>query len=93
MAFDTFAHPGDRPRRPLVLGMLQPATVRAFDGSDWSDLGNPIGDPERCDQIHTLVTFRGALYAGTWPLGRVARWDAAARSLAADRAGSATAPR
>ena len=38
-----------------------------------------IGDPERCDEIHSLVTFRGALHAGTWPLGRVARWDAAAR--------------
>ncbi len=75
-AFDTFAHPVTVHDGRLVLGMLQPATVRSFDGGDWRDLGNPIGDPERCDEIHTLVTFRGALHAGTWPLGRVARWDA-----------------
>jgi hypothetical protein len=59
--------------------MLQPATVHAFDGTGWEDLGNPIGDPARCDEIHTLATFHGALHAGTWPLGRVARWDAASR--------------
>lgn len=76
MAFDTFAHPATVHAGRLVLGMLQPASVRSFDGSDWSDLGNPVGDPKRCDEIHSLVTFRGALHAGTWPLGRVARWDA-----------------
>ena len=57
-AFDTFAHPVTVHDGRLVLGMLQPATVRSFDGGDWRDLGNPIGDPERCDEIHTLVTFR-----------------------------------
>ncbi len=77
--FDTFAHPASVHDGRLVLGMLQPATVHAFDGSDWDDLGNPIGDPARCDEIHTLATFHGALHAGTWPLGRVARWDAAGR--------------
>jgi Concanavalin A-like lectin/glucanases superfamily len=75
MAFDTFAHPVTVHDGRLVIGMLQPATVWSFDGSDWSDLGNPIGDPERCDEIHSLVGFGGALHAGTWPLGRVARWD------------------
>jgi hypothetical protein len=75
-AFDTFAHPAAVHDGRLVLGMLQPATVRSFDGSDWSDLGNPLGDPERCDEIHSLVTYAGALHAGTWPHGRVARWDA-----------------
>jgi hypothetical protein len=59
--------------------MLQPASVRSFDGGAWDDLGNPIGDPQRCDEIHSLVTFHGALHAGTWPLGRVARWDAQTR--------------
>ena len=73
--FDTFAHPAAVHDGRLVLGMLQPATVRSFDGANWDDLGNPLGDPERCDEIHTLVTYRGALHAGTWPLGRVARWD------------------
>lgn len=76
-AFDTFAHPVTVHRGRLVLGMLQPATVRAFDGSAWHDLGNPLGDPARCDEIHSLASYRGALHAGTWPLGRVARLDAA----------------
>ena len=90
-AFDTFAHPVTVERGRLVLGMLQPATVRSFDGTAWSDLGNPIGDPERCDEIHSLVTFRGALHAGTWPLGRVARWDPArGRWLQAGRLGDST---
>ena len=79
MAFGTFAHPVTVHDGRLVLGMLQPATVQSFDGNGWSDLGNPIGDPERCDEIHSLVTFRGALHAGTWPLGRVARWDSRRR--------------
>jgi Concanavalin A-like lectin/glucanases superfamily len=79
MAFDTFAHPVTVHDGRLVLGMLQPATVQSFDGAGWDDLGNPIGDPARCDEIHSLVTFRGALHAGTWPLGRVARWDPARR--------------
>jgi hypothetical protein len=79
MAFDTFAHPAGVHDGRLVLGMLQPATVYAFDDTGWQDLGNPLGDPERCDEIHTLATFGGALHAGTWPLGRVARWDAANR--------------
>jgi hypothetical protein len=79
MAFDTFAHPMTVHDGRLVLGMLQPASVRSFDGSTWDDLGNPIGDPQRCDEIHSLVTFHGALYAGTWPLGRVARWDPGSR--------------
>jgi len=77
--FDTFAHPTTVHAGRLVLGMLQPATVRWFDGTAWDDLGNPLGDPARCDEIHTLVTYRGALHAGTWPLGRVARWDARRR--------------
>ncbi len=77
--FDTFAHPATVHDGRLVLGMLQPATVHTFDGTAWDDLGNPVGDPVRCDEIHTLVTYRGALHAGTWPLGRVARWDAARR--------------
>jgi hypothetical protein len=77
--FGTFAHPATVHGGRLVLGMLQPATVWSFDGESWDDLGNPLGDPERCDEIHTLATFRGALHAGTWRLGRVARWNEAQR--------------
>jgi hypothetical protein len=75
MQFGTFAHPMTVHAGRLVLGMLQPSTVHAFDGARWEDLGNPLGDPDRCDEIHSLVTYRGALHAGTWRLGRVARYD------------------
>jgi hypothetical protein len=77
--FGTFAHPATVHDGRLVLGMLQPATVWSFDGERWDDLGNPLGDPDRCDEIHSLATFGGQLHCGTWRLGRVARWDEAAR--------------
>ena len=91
--FDTFAHPATVHDGRLVLGMLQPATVHAFDGSDWDDLGNPLGDPARCDEIHTLATLprraaRGHLAARPRrPLGR------RAAGAGGRPAGSATAPR
>jgi hypothetical protein len=75
-AFETFAHPMGIHDGELILGMLQPASVRRFDGSAWQTLGNPLGDPARCDEIHSVATYRGELLVGTWPLGRVARWDA-----------------
>ena len=92
-AFDTFAHPLTVHDGRLVLGMLQPATVRAFDGSGWEDLGNPIGDPPRCDEIHTLVTLPTA---GCTPArGRSGAWPAGMPPAGAggSRAASATAPR
>ena len=73
--FETFAHPTGIHDGKLILGMLQPASVHAFDGSEWRDLGNPLGDPARCDEIHSIASYRGDLIVGTWPLGRVARWD------------------
>jgi hypothetical protein len=76
-AFETFAHPVGVHAGELILGMLQPASVRAFDGSAWRNLGNPLGDPARCDEIHSIATYRRNLVVGTWPLGRVARWDPA----------------
>ena len=77
-AFDTFAHPASVHDGRLVLGMLQPATVHAFDGAAGGPR-QPARRSARCDEIHSLATFHGALHAGTWPLGRVARWDAARR--------------
>lgn len=78
-AFETFAHPMTVHAGRLVLGMLHPATTHAFDGTTWEDLGNPIGTQAQCDEIHCFATYRGALHAGTWRLGRVARWDEARR--------------
>jgi len=74
-AFDTFAHPVGIHAGQLVLGMLQPASVRTFNGSAWLDLGNPLDDPGRCDEVHSIATYRDELLVGTWPLGRVARWN------------------
>ncbi len=73
--FGTFAHPMSVHDGRLILGMLQPATVWEFDGERWRDLGNPLGDPRRCNEVHSFATFRGRLRVGTWPLGRVAQWD------------------
>lgn len=74
-SFETFAHPVGVHDGELILGMLQPASVKTFTGSAWEDLGNPLGDPARCDEVHCIATHRRQLLVGTWPLGRVARWD------------------
>ncbi len=79
-SFDTFAHPMGIHDGELILGMLQPASVRMSSGSAWQDLGNPLGDPARCDEIHSIATYRRQLVVGTWPLGRVAAWDSADRA-------------
>lgn len=46
--------------------------VFAYDGETWDRLGNPFGSMEQCSQIHSLGVYRGELFAGTWPFGRVA---------------------
>lgn len=89
--FDTFAHPMSVVDGRLILGMLHPATVHAFDGRAWADLGNPIGDAARDDEVHSIVGFGGALHVGTWRRGRVARWSQArGRWEQAGRLGDAT---
>lgn len=76
-SFDTFAHPMGIHDGELVLGMLQPGSVQRSEGTAWLQLGNPLGDHERCDEVHSIVTHGGELVVGTWPLGCVARWDQA----------------
>ncbi|MGE0760834.1 MAG: LamG domain-containing protein [Pirellulaceae bacterium] len=46
--------------------------VFAYDGTNWENLGNPLGSKERCTQIHAMGVYGGELYAGTWPTGNVA---------------------
>jgi len=46
--------------------------VYAYDGTAWENLGNPLGSREECSQIHSLGVFRGELYIGSWPMGKVA---------------------
>lgn len=48
--------------------------VYAYDGSTWENLGNPLGSFDQCNQIHSLGVYRGELYIGSWPKGKVAVW-------------------
>lgn len=45
--------------------------VVAYDGQKWVSTGNPCLT-NACSQIHCLEGYRGELYAGTWPLGKIA---------------------
>jgi hypothetical protein len=47
--------------------------VYAYDGKQWENLGNPLDSFDECSQIHSLGVYRGELYAGIWPSGKVAR--------------------
>jgi hypothetical protein len=46
-----------------------------YDGRTWSDLGNPLGDRDAGSQVHSLIDFGGALHVGSWPLGKVSRYE------------------
>lgn len=46
--------------------------VFAYDGDKWDDLGNPYASLDECNQLHSHGVYRGELYVGTWPLGKVA---------------------
>jgi hypothetical protein len=46
--------------------------VYAYDGSNWENLGNPLSSLDECNQIHSLGLYRGELYIGSWPKGKVA---------------------
>ncbi|MEK6689146.1 MAG: hypothetical protein AABZ01_11900, partial [Gemmatimonadota bacterium] len=50
-------------------------TLHRFDGqSQWPIVG--LFDAADINQIHTFGVYGGALYAGTWPVGRVLRYRA-----------------
>jgi hypothetical protein len=46
--------------------------VFAYDGSNWKSLGNPFGTLDECNQVHSIGEYRGELFVGTWPKGKVA---------------------
>jgi hypothetical protein len=46
--------------------------VFAYNGMEWANLGNPLGSLDECNQLHSHGVFRGELYVGTWPVGKVA---------------------
>ncbi len=64
---------------------LRPA-VHAFDGATWEFHGNPVDS----NQVHSLEVYRGALYAGTWPEGRIARLAGANTWIDCGRPGDST---
>jgi hypothetical protein len=74
--FPNYAHPLGIHDGKLYAGVLNPAGVWAFDGKQWTPLGNPQGREERCNQVHALEVFRGKLHATTWPEGHVVRLEA-----------------
>jgi hypothetical protein len=50
--------------------------VYAFDGKEWTYVGDPI--PWEVDdflQTHSMTIFRGKLHAGTWPRAKVAEYE------------------
>ena len=73
----------------LCAGVLNPAGVWAFDGQEWSLLGNPQGAEQRCNQIHALEVYRGQLHATTWPEGHVVRLEGDGRWMDLGRLGDA----
>ena len=73
--FPNYAHPLGIHDGKLYAGVLNPAGVWAFDGQEWSLMGNPQGREERCNQIHALEVYRGQLHATTWPEGHVCRLE------------------
>jgi hypothetical protein len=46
--------------------------VYAYDGAGWENLGNPFGSLDECNQIHSMGVYKGELYIGSWPKGKVA---------------------
>jgi hypothetical protein len=66
------------------------AAVYAYDGTDWTSLGNPLGTAERCNQIHALEVYQGRLHATTWPEGRVAVLEHDGRWVECGRLGDST---
>ena len=65
------AHKGE----PAIGDETGGARVHAFDGEQWEDLGNPLGTHARCNEIHSLGVFGGAIHIGTNPLGRVVKLE------------------
>ncbi|MBA4107082.1 MAG: hypothetical protein C0485_15155 [Pirellula sp.] len=48
--------------------------VHAFDGKNWTFVGLPSATSDTL-QTHSLTAYRGQLCAGTWPEGKVTRFD------------------
>ncbi len=88
--FPNYAHPMAVHDRKLYVGVLNPAGVYSYDGTNWTPLGNPLGSEEHCDQIHALEVYRGKLYATTWPEGRVAAYENTGQWVDCGRLGDST---
>ncbi|MCC6697106.1 MAG: LamG domain-containing protein [Candidatus Hydrogenedentes bacterium] len=55
------------------------SVFRYSGGTDWEDIGEVFHNGRSgkfgCDQIHTLGVYQGSLYLGTWPDGKVLRYE------------------
>ncbi len=59
----------------LWAGSYDVGRVFRFDGQNWEDLG-ALDDNT---QTYSFIAYQGRLCVGTWPSGRVYRWDDAGR--------------
>ncbi len=59
----------------LYVGCVLDGAVYSYNGEKWEHVGNPLGCIKHCTQVHSLEVYRGELYAGTWPEGRVAMYE------------------
>ena len=55
----------------LYVGCVRDGAVYSYNGEKWEYIGNLLGCPKHCTQVHSLEIYKGNLYATTWPEGRV----------------------
>lgn len=58
--------------RGHLYGSTHPGIYRYDGGTTWVTIGR---GPFNCTQVHKLQVYDGHLYAGTWPHGRVLRYE------------------
>ena len=71
--FLRYGHPMGIHDGRLFVGLHNPASVQAYDGTTWKALPNPSPPPPDGTQTHAFDVFRGRLHVTTWPLGTVER--------------------
>ena len=72
-SFIRYGHPMGIHDGRLFVGLHNPASVQAYDGTQWKALPNPSPTPPDGTQTHAFDVYRGRLHVTTWPLGTVER--------------------
>ncbi|MFB3924351.1 MAG: hypothetical protein ACE145_21735, partial [Terriglobia bacterium] len=70
-----------------LYGSTHPAMYRYEGGTKWVCIGNK---PQGVTQVHKLQVFEGRLYAGTWPQGKILRYEGDSRWTVCGQLGIAT---